>query len=232
MIQRKSTRMAMQKNVNRFIKLTWSPAQLGEFLTFFLLLLLDLLLTCFLLTSAKPIQFSRVVCHQKRAQSRIASPLWWARPQPFWKWSMLFATSSHSAKIPGPAVSTPNSFYNSHSTLLISLSLSLYMFLRAFIETQEPYAIAVLLQYDLVLIDLLTPGFPCFESPYPMDLHESPVTCCTYLTDCPSDLVPAFYSVSSSIWLASDLLNISNAQTTFAKSTIKVLLASSFGFRL
>ncbi|XP_062140717.1 syntaxin-binding protein 5 isoform X3 [Drosophila sulfurigaster albostrigata] len=62
-------------------------------------------------------------------------------------------------------------------------------------ETQEPYAIAVLLQYDLVLIDLLTPGFPCFESPYPMDLHESPVTCCTYLTDCPSDLVPAFYSV-------------------------------------
>ncbi|XP_070138622.1 syntaxin-binding protein 5 isoform X4 [Drosophila bipectinata] len=61
--------------------------------------------------------------------------------------------------------------------------------------TQEPYAIAVLLQYDLVLIDLLTPGFPCFESPYPMDLHESPVTCCTYLTDCPSDLVPAFYSV-------------------------------------
>ena len=63
-------------------------------------------------------------------------------------------------------------------------------------ETQEPYAIAVLLQYDLVLIDLLTPGFPCFESPYPMDLHESPVTCCTYLTDCPSDLVPAFYSVS------------------------------------
>ncbi|XP_037930713.1 syntaxin-binding protein 5 [Teleopsis dalmanni] len=62
-------------------------------------------------------------------------------------------------------------------------------------ESQEPYAIAVLLQYDLVLIDLLTPGFPCFESPYPMDLHESPVTCCTYLTDCPSDLVPAFYSV-------------------------------------
>ncbi|GAB0094074.1 syntaxin-binding protein 5 [Sergentomyia squamirostris] len=62
-------------------------------------------------------------------------------------------------------------------------------------EMQEPYAIAVLLQNDLVLIDLLTPGFPCFESPYPMDLHESPVTCCTYLSDCPSDLVPAFYSV-------------------------------------
>lgn len=75
--------------------------------------------------------------------------------------------------------------------------ISLSFFFNNIIETQEPYAIAVLLQYDLVLIDLLTPGFPCFESPYPMDLHESPVTCCTYLTDCPSDLVPAFYSVSS-----------------------------------
>lgn len=63
---------------------------------------------------------------------------------------------------------------------------------------QEPYAIAVLLQNDLVLIDLLTPGFPCFESPYPMDLHESQVTCCIYLADCPSELVPAFYSVGRS----------------------------------
>lgn len=147
------------------------------------------------MTLAKPIQFSRVVCHQKRAQSQIASPLWWARPQPFWKWSMLFATSSHSAKILGPAVSTPNAF---HTFKLYFNYLSFpTRVLSASSETQEPYAIAVLLQYDLVLIDLLTPGFPCFESPYPMDLHESPVTCCTYLTDCPSDLVPAFYSVSS-----------------------------------
>lgn len=55
----------------------------------------------------------------------------------------------------------------------------------------------VLLQNDLVVIDLLTPGFPCFENPYPMDLHESAVTCCAYFADCPSDLVPAFYSVGS-----------------------------------
>lgn len=82
---------------------------------------------------------------------------------------------------------------------LLKMLTCLFVFFRIFFastETQEPYAIAVLLQYDLVLIDLLTPGFPCFESPYPMDLHESPVTYCTYLTDCPSDLVPAFYSVS------------------------------------
>ncbi|KAI5726405.1 hypothetical protein M8J76_002114 [Diaphorina citri] len=64
-------------------------------------------------------------------------------------------------------------------------------------EMQEPYAIVVLLHNDLVVIDLLTPGFPCFENPYPMDIHESPVTCCVYLADCPSDLIPAFYSVGA-----------------------------------
>ncbi|XP_063381589.1 syntaxin-binding protein 5 isoform X4 [Cydia fagiglandana] len=62
-------------------------------------------------------------------------------------------------------------------------------------DYQEPYAIVVLLQNDLVVIDLQTPGYPCFENPYPMDIHESPVTCCSYFADCPSDLIPAFYSV-------------------------------------
>ncbi|XP_063973490.1 syntaxin-binding protein 5 isoform X5 [Diachasmimorpha longicaudata] len=64
-------------------------------------------------------------------------------------------------------------------------------------DFQDPYAVVVLLQNDLVVIDLLTPGFPCFENPYPMDIHESPVTSCSYFADCPSDLVPAFYSVGS-----------------------------------
>lgn len=66
-----------------------------------------------------------------------------------------------------------------------------------FAEVQDPYAIVVLLQQDLVVIDLLTPGYPCFENPYPMDVHESPVTCCTYIADCPGDLIPALYSVGS-----------------------------------
>uniref|UniRef100_A0A6P7F4Z7 Syntaxin-binding protein 5-like n=1 Tax=Diabrotica virgifera virgifera TaxID=50390 RepID=A0A6P7F4Z7_DIAVI len=62
-------------------------------------------------------------------------------------------------------------------------------------ELQEPYGIIALLQNDLVIMDLQTPGFPCLENPYPMDIHESPVTCCSYLADCPADLIPAFYSV-------------------------------------
>ncbi len=40
-------------------------------------------------------------------------------------------------------------------------------------------------------------SYPCFENPYPMDIHESPVTACQYFADCPTDLIPAFYSVGA-----------------------------------
>ncbi|XP_063954730.1 syntaxin-binding protein 5-like isoform X6 [Lytechinus pictus] len=62
---------------------------------------------------------------------------------------------------------------------------------------QEPYAVVVLLESDLVVVDLLSPGYPCFENPYPMDLHESPITCVQYYADCPSDLIPALYSTGA-----------------------------------
>ncbi|GAB1606340.1 syntaxin-binding protein 5-like, partial [Argonauta hians] len=64
-------------------------------------------------------------------------------------------------------------------------------------DFQVPYAIVVLLQNDLVVVDLTVQGYPCFENPYPMDIHESPVTSCQYYADCPPDLIPAFYSVGS-----------------------------------
>ncbi|XP_046399509.1 syntaxin-binding protein 5 isoform X2 [Ischnura elegans] len=64
-------------------------------------------------------------------------------------------------------------------------------------DFQDPHAIVVLLHNDVVVIDLLTPGYPCFQNPYPMDVHEAAVTCCSYLADCPSDLIPAFYSVGA-----------------------------------
>ncbi|XP_015477124.1 syntaxin-binding protein 5 isoform X7 [Parus major] len=62
-------------------------------------------------------------------------------------------------------------------------------------DFQEPYAVVVLLEKDLVLIDLAQNGYPIFENPYPLTIHESPVTCCEYFADCPADLIPAFYSV-------------------------------------
>ncbi|XP_033635112.1 syntaxin-binding protein 5-like isoform X1 [Asterias rubens] len=62
---------------------------------------------------------------------------------------------------------------------------------------QEPYAVVVLLESDLVVVDLTSQGYPCFENPYPMDLHESPVTCVQYYADCPSDLIPHLYSAGA-----------------------------------
>ncbi|XP_076058253.1 syntaxin-binding protein tomosyn isoform X2 [Oratosquilla oratoria] len=64
-------------------------------------------------------------------------------------------------------------------------------------ELAEPYALVVLLHNDLVVVDLHTQGYPCFENPYAMDLHESPVTCCSYIADCPADVIPAMYSVGA-----------------------------------
>nr|XP_056703803.1 syntaxin-binding protein 5-like isoform X1 [Euleptes europaea] len=62
-------------------------------------------------------------------------------------------------------------------------------------EFQEPYAVVVLLERDLIVVDLTQSNFPIFENPYPMDIHESPVTCTEYLADCPPDLIPVLYSV-------------------------------------
>ncbi|XP_061234536.1 syntaxin-binding protein 5 isoform X7 [Neopsephotus bourkii] len=64
-------------------------------------------------------------------------------------------------------------------------------------DFQEPYAVVVLLEKDLVLIDLAQNGYPIFENPYPLTIHESPVTCCEYFADCPVDLIPALYSVGA-----------------------------------
>ncbi|XP_028995159.1 syntaxin-binding protein 5 isoform X2 [Betta splendens] len=64
-------------------------------------------------------------------------------------------------------------------------------------DYQEPYAVVVLLEKDLVVIDLGQIGYPIFENPYPLCIHESPVTCCEYFADCPAELIPALYSVGS-----------------------------------
>ncbi|CAK6966021.1 syntaxin-binding protein 5 [Scomber scombrus] len=64
-------------------------------------------------------------------------------------------------------------------------------------DFQEPYAVVVLLERDLVLIDLGQIGYPIFENPYPLTIHESPVTCCEYFADCPPELIPALYSIGS-----------------------------------
>ncbi|KAM6934826.1 syntaxin-binding protein 5-like isoform 5-T5 [Xenentodon cancila] len=64
-------------------------------------------------------------------------------------------------------------------------------------EVQEPYAVVVLLEKDLIVVDLTQSNFPVFENPYPMDIHESPVTCTAYFADCPPDMIPILYSIGA-----------------------------------
>ncbi|XP_061092280.1 syntaxin-binding protein 5-like isoform X2 [Conger conger] len=66
-------------------------------------------------------------------------------------------------------------------------------------EVQEPYAVVVLLEKDLIVLDLTQSSFPIFENAYPMDIHESPVTCTAYFADCPPDLIPVLYSMGAKL---------------------------------
>ncbi|CAF3620024.1 unnamed protein product [Rotaria socialis] len=50
-------------------------------------------------------------------------------------------------------------------------------------DAPDPLAIAVLLENDLVMIDLKSENYPLFESLHTLDLHESPVTYCDYITE-------------------------------------------------
>ncbi|CAF1109170.1 unnamed protein product, partial [Didymodactylos carnosus] len=50
-------------------------------------------------------------------------------------------------------------------------------------DVPDPSAVVVLLENDLVVIDLKTENYPLFESLHTMDLHESQVTYCDYLTE-------------------------------------------------
>ncbi|CAF4065954.1 unnamed protein product [Rotaria sp. Silwood2] len=50
-------------------------------------------------------------------------------------------------------------------------------------DAPDPSAIIVLLENDLVMIDLKSENYPLFESLHTLDLHESPVTYCDYMTE-------------------------------------------------
>ncbi|XP_071210490.1 syntaxin-binding protein 5-like isoform X4 [Salvelinus alpinus] len=64
-------------------------------------------------------------------------------------------------------------------------------------EIQDPYAVVLLLEKDFIMVDLTQSNFPIFENPYPMDIHESPVTCTAYFAECPPDIIPVLYSVGA-----------------------------------
>lgn len=49
----------------------------------------------------------------------------------------------------------------------------------------------------IVMLYHVSCSFPVFENPYPMDVHESPVTCTAYFAECPPDIIPILYSIGA-----------------------------------
>jgi len=68
---------------------------------------------------------------------------------------------------------------------------------RAHSDFQDPSALAILLEKELVVVDLETPGYPCIELSYAMDIHDSPVTTVTYVLDSESTLFASLHQCSS-----------------------------------
>ncbi|CAI2322918.1 unnamed protein product [Caenorhabditis sp. 36 PRJEB53466] len=62
---------------------------------------------------------------------------------------------------------------------------------------QAPHSVAVLLKHDFMVLDLAQQGHPVIESPHAMNIHESPVTCISYFSDCPLDLIGALTLVGT-----------------------------------
>lgn len=55
-------------------------------------------------------------------------------------------------------------------------------------EFDEPQALAVLLEEELVVLDLQTPGWPALPAPYLAPLHSSAITCSAHVANVPAKL--------------------------------------------
>ncbi|XP_076824726.1 syntaxin-binding protein 5-like isoform X1 [Clavelina lepadiformis] len=62
-------------------------------------------------------------------------------------------------------------------------------------DFQDPTALVILLDKELVVLDLEAPGYPCIELGHVLDIHDSPVTCLKYVPDANTDLTPGLYQV-------------------------------------
>ncbi|XP_054992636.1 lethal(2) giant larvae protein homolog 1 isoform X1 [Sorex araneus] len=62
-------------------------------------------------------------------------------------------------------------------------------------EFDEPQALAVLLEEELVVLDLQTPGWPAVPAPYLAPLHSSAITCSAHVANVPAKLWARILSV-------------------------------------
>lgn len=64
--------------------------------------------------------------------------------------------------------------------------LNLLLFLP--LEFDDPSALVVLLEEELVVVDLQTPGWPSLPTPYLAPLHSSAITCSCHISNVPPKL--------------------------------------------
>ena len=67
-----------------------------------------------------------------------------------------------------------------------------------FSDFQDPTALSILTDQELVVVDLESPGYPTIEPGHAMDVHDSPVTCLKYFPDPNTDLIPGLYKAAAS----------------------------------
>ena len=87
-----------------------------------------------------------------------------------------------------------------HSIESLYLSISLFFWRKCYKRYTKRYEDddKLCCRLYFLMVAMFVFRYPCFENPYPMDIHESPVTACQYFADCQTDLIPALYSVGSS----------------------------------
>ena len=66
-----------------------------------------------------------------------------------------------------------------------------------YLDFQDPSALAILTDQELVVIDLESPGYPSIEPGHALDIHDSPVTCLKYVPDPNTDLIPGLYKIAA-----------------------------------
>uniref|UniRef100_H2ZJQ8 Lethal giant larvae homologue 2 domain-containing protein n=1 Tax=Ciona savignyi TaxID=51511 RepID=H2ZJQ8_CIOSA len=64
-------------------------------------------------------------------------------------------------------------------------------------DNQDPTDILILLNKELVVLDLKTPGYPCIEPPHALDIHDSPVTCLEFFLDTDATLLPTLQHIAA-----------------------------------
>ena len=73
---------------------------------------------------------------------------------------------------------------------MFSLSSKIIDFIVTETETEcQPDSLIILSEEEIVLVDLLTPGWPQYRPPYLLSLHASAITCLSLHSELPEDLL-------------------------------------------